>query len=89
MGSSMDRKEILLMDREKMSAIPEADQKLSEELGSILDKLISLQDNLYQQRPGCRCDEKRLCAHHAAVYNHLYQARVIVRQALDQVESEG
>lgn len=72
-----------------MSNIPEADQKLDEELRAILAKVVSLRDGLYQRRAGCRCDEKRLCAHHAAVWNHLDQVRTNLHRAIDQVESEG
>lgn len=69
--------------------IPESDKQLDEKLRAILGEVLAARDGLYQRRPGCQCDEKRLCAHHAAVYKHLDQVRVNLHRAIDQVESEG
>jgi hypothetical protein len=71
------------------TSIPESDKKLDDDLREILGKVVSLRDGLYARRAGCACDEQRLCAHHAAVYNHLSKARESLHRAMDQLESEG
>ena len=69
-----------------MRNIPESDQKLSKELREILDRVLAMRDGLYTSRPGCACDDRRLCAHHAAVWNHLNKLRTNFHRAIDQVE---
>lgn len=72
-----------------MSGVTESDQKLITELQAVLDQLNTIRRGLYTQRPGCACDEKTLCALHAAVNNYVFDAGVKLSLAIKQAESEG
>lgn len=72
-----------------MPGITESDQKLIADLRALLDQLTGLKRGLYTRRPGCSCDEKHLCALHAAVYNHLNQAADNLARAIGQAQSDG
>jgi hypothetical protein len=72
-----------------MNSIPESDQKLIGELQTMLDQIAGLKQGLHTRRPGCQCDEKHLCALHAAVYNHLTQAADDLARAIGQAQAEG
>jgi uncharacterized protein (DUF488 family) len=72
-----------------MTSIPESDQRLISELQALLDQLAELKRGLYTRRPGCTCDEKHLCALHAAVYNHLSEASDDLARAINQAQAEG
>lgn len=69
--------------------IPESDKKLVEDLQAVLDQLDSLRRKLYTRRSGCACDEKTLCALHAAVENHIWDAAMKVSLAIGQALAEG
>jgi uncharacterized membrane-anchored protein YhcB (DUF1043 family) len=72
-----------------MNTIPAADTKLIDELRGILDQLDKQRRDLYTRRPGCACVEDHLCAHHAAVWNHLQAASDDLARAIKQAQSEG
>jgi hypothetical protein len=72
-----------------MTGVTESDRKLITELQTVLDQLDTVRHNLYTRRPGCQCDEKTLCALHAAVYNYVFDAGVKISLAIGQAEAEG
>lgn len=72
-----------------MTGITESDKKLIADLQAVLDQLDAARHGLYIRRPGCSCNEKTLCALHAAVYNYLFDAGVKISLAIGQAESEG
>lgn len=47
------------------------DKALITELQNMIGQAKALRDGLYTRRPGCVCDERGLCAHHAEVHNRL------------------
>lgn len=58
-----------------MSDVPEGDKKLISDVQGLLSKISSLRTDLYRYpRPGCACNGKSICAHHAEIYNRLDQA---------------
>lgn len=53
-----------------MREIPEGDRKLIKKLQVLIDQAKKLNTDLYgNPRPGCACDGKSICGHHADVYN--------------------
>lgn len=69
--------------------IPTADQKLIGDLHSMLDQLDQQRRKLYTRRAGCACQEDHLCAHHAAIWNHLQAASDELARAISYAQSEG
>jgi hypothetical protein len=58
-----------------MTEIPEADKRLVKDIQKLLYQVSKLRTGLYSTpRPGCACDGKSICAHHAEIYNRLDQA---------------
>lgn len=71
-----------------MNSVPESDQKLDRDLREVLGQVLSLRDGLHCYKHGCACTRDQLCAHHAAVYRHLDQARKCLHRAIDKIEIE-
>ncbi len=56
----------------KFTEIPDGDRLLVKKLQALIDQTRKLNTDLYANpRPGCACDGKSICAHHADVYTAL------------------
>ncbi len=72
-----------------MNSIPESDKKLIADLQDLVGKVENLKRGLYTRRAGCTCDEKHLCALHAAVWDHLDEASNNLARVIGQAQAEG